>query len=309
MENAPHIPVMLNEVIKYLSPKNGEIYVDGTFGAGGYTKAILDSADCNVCSIDCDPNVIPKADILKKEYKERFRFLQGKFGQMDKLLEKEGISGVDGVVLDIGVSSMQVDEAERGFSFMREGPLDMRMNQNGIDAATFVNTTSEKELADTIYRYGGEKKSRYIAKAILNARAEKPIDTTTELAKIVRGAIHGKKEKIDQATRTFQAIRIWINDELGELERALKAALKILNPGGRLIVVSFHSLEDSIIKSFFNEKSGKNSGFSRHVIVIEDEKKKMDLKLLSRKAVKPSDDEVNKNPRSRSAKLRAAEKI
>ncbi len=305
----PHTPVLLKEVLQYLSPTDGEIYVDGTFGAGGYTKAILDSANCNVYAIDCDPNVLPTANKLAEEYKGRFNFLQGKFSRMADLLEQEGIKGVNGVVLDIGISSMQVDEAERGFSFMREGPLDMRMSQDGMDAATFINNAEEKELANTIYRYGGEKKSRYIAKAILQAREKSPISTTTEFAKIVRDAIHGKKEKIDQATRTFQAIRIWVNDELGELSRALEAAMKILLPGGRLVVVSFHSLEDSIIKEFLNEKSGKNDGVSRHVLVFHNEKPKLDFELITRKVVIPSEEETNNNPRARSAKLRAAKRI
>lgn len=309
MQNKPHIPVMLNEVISYIDPRDGEICVDGTFGAGGYTQAILNAAKCNVYAIDCDPNVLPTADNLKREYKNRFKFLQGKFSQMAELLEKEGINGVNGVVLDIGVSSMQVDEAIRGFSFMREGPLDMRMSGDGIDAATFVNNAEEKELADTIYRYGGEKKSRYIAKAVVQAREKKPITTTTEFAEIVRGAIHGKKEKIDQATRTFQAIRIWVNDELGELKRALEAAMKILVPGGKLVIVSFHSLEDSIIKDFLNEKSGKTGGVSRHVLVFESEKPKRIFELLTRKVVVPSEIEIENNPRARSAKLRAARKV
>ena len=300
---------MLNEVIEHLSPQDGEIYVDGTFGAGGYTRAILNAADCKIYSVDCDPNVAPTAENFKKEYKDRFNFLHGKFSQMATMLEEKNISKVNGIVLDIGISSMQVDEAERGFSFMREGPLDMRMSAQGIDAAGFINSAAEKELADTIYRYGGEKKSRYIAKAILQAREKKPITTTTEFAEIVRGAIHGKKEKIDQATRTFQAIRIWINDELGELERVLAAAEKLLLPGGRLVVVSFHSLEDSIIKEFLNEKSGKTGGVSRHLVALEIEKTKPVFELLTRKVVVPSGTERENNPRARSAKLRAAKKI
>jgi len=303
-----HIPVLLNEVVEYLNPKDGEIYVDGTFGAGGYAREILNKADCSIYSIDCDPNVKQTAEAFEKEYKNRFKFLQGKFSQMADLLENEGVKGVNGVVLDIGVSSMQVDEAIRGFSFMREGPLDMRMSGQGVDAAGFINSAEEKELADTIYRYGGEKKSRYIAKAILQAREKKPITTTLEFAQIVRGAIHGKKEKIDPATRTFQAIRIWVNDELGELERALEAATKILLPEGRLVIVTFHSLEDSIVKDFLNEKSGKTGGVSRHILVLENEKIKPKYDLLTRKVVIPSETEIDGNPRARSAKLRAARK-
>lgn len=304
-----HIPVLLKEVLQYLEPKDGETYIDGTFGAGGYTKAILDSADCQVYSIDCDPNVKPTAEKLKEIYKERFTFLSGKFGQMAKLVEECGVSKVNGIVLDIGISSMQVDQAERGFSFMKDGPLDMRMSGEGIDAASFVNNAGEKEIANVIYNYGGEKKSRYIAKAILQARLKAPIRTTAEFAKIVRDSIYGKKEKIDPATRTFQAIRIWVNDELGELKRALDSAMKILAPGGRLVVVTFHSLEDSIVKEFFNEKSGKNAGVSRHILVFENEKSKAEMELLTRKVVVPSEEELENNVRARSAKLRAAVKI
>lgn len=309
MENSPHIPVLLNEVLEYLKPQDGEVYVDGTFGAGGYTKAILDAANCKVFAIDCDPNVAKTAANLTREYKGRFGFLSGKFGNMAMLLNEAGIQKVNGIVLDIGVSSMQLDEAERGFSFMREGPLDMRMSAQGMDAATFINNATEKELANTIYRYGGEKKSRYIAKAILQARQKEPITTTSVFANIVRDAIHGKKEKIDPATRTFQAIRIFINDELGELERALDAAESLLAPGGRLVVVTFHSLEDSIVKEFLNEKSGRNKGVSRHVLVIEKNQPDTSFELLTRKVVIPSDKETEGNPRARSAKLRAARKI
>ena len=309
MHNIKHIPVLLDEVIHYLTPKDGEIYIDGTFGAGGYTKAILNAADCSVYAIDCDPGVRPTAQLFDQEYKDRFKFLHGRFSQMAELLEQEGIAGVNGVVLDIGVSSMQLDEANRGFSFMRDGPLDMRMSSQGGDAAGFINNAEEKVLADVIYRYGGEKKSRYIAKAIVEARTKKPIVTTLEFAQIVRGAIHGKREKIDQATRTFQAIRIWVNDELGELQRALHAATKVLIPGGRMVVVSFHSLEDSIVKSFIYEKSGKTDGISRHILVSEVARPNPVYELLARKAVVPSEDEITKNPRARSAKLRAVRKM
>lgn len=304
-----HIPVLLNEVIEYLNPQDGEVYVDGTFGAGGYTKAILDKANCKVFGIDCDPNVAPTAEKLDAEYKGRFDFLSGKFSNMAMLLENAGVEKVNGIVLDIGVSSMQVDEAGRGFSFMREGPLDMRMSTEGQSAADFVNSATEKELANTIYRYGGEKKSRYIAKAILQAREKEPITTTSVFAKIVRDAIHGKPEKIDPATRTFQAIRIYINDELGELERALKSAEKLLLPGGRLVVVTFHSLEDSILKEFLNEKSGKNMGVSRHLLAFDNTKPNLTFELLTRKVVVPSEEEVDRNVRARSAKLRAAKRI
>lgn len=305
----PHLPVLLKEVLQYMTPKDGEVYVDGTFGAGGYTKAILDAANCKVYAIDCDPNVAIHAEKIAAEYKDRFKLLPGKFSHMAELLSAEGVERVNGVVLDIGISSMQVDQAERGFSFMREGPLDMRMNGEGMDAASFINNASEAELADVLYNFGGEKKSRYIAKAVLQARVKAPISTTTEFAEIVRSAVRGKKGNIDPATRSFQAVRIWINDELGELERALCAAKKILAPSGRLVVVSFHSLEDSIIKNFFNSGSGKQEGLSRHMPVIATETQKPEIELITRKVVIPTDEEVENNPRARSAKLRAARKM
>lgn len=305
----PHIPVLLNEVLKYLSPVDGGVYLDGTFGAGGYSKGILESADCKLYAIDCDPNVLPHADKLKEKYGNRFKFLQGKFSHMAELLKKEGVEKLNGVVLDIGISSMQVDEAERGFSFMREGPLDMRMNGQGADAASLINNASESELANIIYRYGGEKKSRYVAKAIVEARKKAPISTTTEFAEIVRGAIRGKPDGIDSATRTFQAIRIWVNDELGELSRALSAAKELLAPGGKLVLVTFHSLEDSIVKEFFNSCSGKAEGLSRHMPEIAASKVSPELEVVTRKVVIPSDDEIKRNPRARSAKLRAAQRL
>jgi 16S rRNA (cytosine1402-N4)-methyltransferase len=305
----PHISVMLDEMLEYLSPKDGEVYVDGTFGAGGYSKAILKAANCKVYAIDRDPTVIKIADELKKEFPGRVELLVGKFSDMQRLLAEAGVSKIDGVVLDIGVSSMQIDEAERGFSFMREGPLDMRMSGEGVDAAYVVNNTGEKELADIIYKYGDEKMSRRVAKAIVDAREQEPITTTKKLAEIIRSVVRGGKDKIDPATRTFQALRIWVNDELGELRGALGAAENVLAPNGRLVVITFHSLEDSIVKDFFNEKSGKTEGVSRHVPVIESNIKAVSFKILTKKALAPTDGEVAVNVRSRSAKLRAASKL
>jgi 16S rRNA (cytosine1402-N4)-methyltransferase len=305
----PHISVMLDEMLQYISPKDGEVYVDGTFGAGGYSKAILQAANCKVYAIDRDPNVKKLAEELEAEFPGRVELLVGKFSDMKNLLAKAGISKVDGVVLDIGVSSMQIDEAARGFSFMREGPLDMRMSGEGMDAAYLVNNTGEKELADIIYRYGGEKKSRRVAKAIVDARAAEPITTTKKLAEIIRSVVRGGKDKIDPATRTFQALRIWVNDELGELKSALGAAENVLAPNGRLVVITFHSLEDSIVKDFFNEKSGKTEGISRHIPIMETNIKSAAFKILTKKALKPSDEEIAVNVRSRSAKLRAASKL
>ena len=309
MQTSPHYPVMLPEVLQYMEPKDGEVYVDGTFGAGGYTRALLESADCKVYAIDRDPHVKVTAEKLAKEFPGRIELLCGNFGDMHHLLKTHGVEQVDGIVLDVGVSSMQLDQGERGFSFMKDGPLDMRMSCEGQTAADFVNQASEKELANVIYRYGGEKRSRHVARAIVTARVNEPVETTGQLARIVRSVVRSSpKEKIDPATRTFQAIRIWINDELGELENALKAAEELLSDEGRLIVVSFHSLEDSIVKQFLNEKSGRNQGVSRHMVWQAQVAPTAAFELLIKKPVTPSEKELDENIRSRSAKLRAAKR-
>ncbi len=303
-EKRPHIPVMLNEVLQTLSPTDNETYIDGTFGAGGYTSAILDHAQCNVIAIDRDPSVKPTVQSLEKKYGNRFSFLEGCFGDMDTLLAKTDHVSVDGVVLDIGVSSMQIDQAERGFSFRFDGPLDMRMSANGEDAQTFIDTAHEEVIADVIYKYGEERLSRRIAKAIVERRKEKAITTTLELAEIVRSVYPKTYHKIDPATRTFQALRIYINDELGELERGLEAAEKILKSGGRLVVVTFHSLEDSIVKDFLKKRTDAKKAVNKYR--ADTEESDASFKLIERKALQASDAESKINPRSRSAKLRVA---
>lgn len=301
----PHASVMLHEMLAALNPQGGEQIVDGTFGAGGYTKAILEQADCRVFAIDRDSHVHQFADALKAQYGERFVFLSGSFGQMLQLLAAQGVERVDGIVLDIGVSSMQIDEAERGFSFKKDGPLDMRMAQQGMTAAELVNQASESELADIIHHYGEEKAARRIAKAIVQARAQAPIETTHQLAALVAKVVGRGKGKIDPATRTFQALRIHVNDELGELVRALEAAEQLLAPGGRLVVVTFHSLEDRIVKRFFQSRTGGlEESVSRHVPLTKQNAVAHSFALDMRKAVKASDDEAAVNPRARSAKLR-----
>ncbi len=307
-----HYPVMLNEVLENLAPVDGGVYVDGTFGAGGYSQAILDSADCIVVAIDRDATVMPRVEELKKIYGERFVFVSGCFGNAQESVRNAGFEFVDGFVVDIGVSSMQIDQADRGFSFRNDGPLDMRMDSSvGETAADIVNTYEEEDLANLIYRYGEERKSRRVAKRIVEHRAEEKIQTTAALADIIRGAIpRSPKDKIDPATRSFQALRIAVNDELGELERGLDCAQEILKDSGRLVVVSFHSLEDSIVKAFMYEKSGRNTGSgSRHLPMVMEEPETPVFKLLSRKAIVPSDKEVDENARSRSAKLRAAMRV
>ena len=251
MSDARHIPVLMREVVDALQPRDGGRYVDGTFGAGGYTTAMLDRADCQVIAIDRDPDAIGAGRALAERYAPRLRLIEGRFGDMADLLSAEGVDDVDGVALDLGVSSMQFDQADRGFSFRASGPLDMRMEKNGPSAADLVNDADEAELADIIFRYGEERRSRRVARAIVEARKTKRIETTGELAEIVRRAVGPQgRDESDPATRTFQALRIAVNDELGELERGLAAAEQVLAPGGRLAVVSFHSLEDRAVKEF-----------------------------------------------------------
>ena len=298
-----HFPVMLPEVLQALAPADGKTYVDATFGNGGYSEAILKAADCKVIALDRDPNVLPRAQEFQKKYGSRFEFRTGRFGDFAELVTE----AIDGAVFDIGVSSMQLDNAERGFSFAKDAPLDMRMSCTGISAADIVNTMPEKELADLIYKYGEEKKSRQIAARIVKARAIRPIETTKQLADLIYGVIHKTPNAIDPATRTFQALRIAVNNELTELENGLKAATARLNPKGRLVVVTFHSLEDRIVKNFFKENAGANV----HVSKYAKEAPKLDESVIfaqTSKVICASEEEIELNPRSRSAKLRWAQK-
>lgn len=308
--NAPHVPVLLAEVLEALAVRAGGVYVDGTFGAGGYTRAILEAADCTVVAIDRDPEAQMRAEPLKQAFPGRFTLLSGRFGDMATLLPAHGFTApVDGVALDIGVSSMQIDEAERGFSFAKDGPLDMRMEKAGRSAADVVNEADEAELADIIHFYGEERYARRVARAIVEARAEKPFERTLELAEVVRRVVRKGKDGIDPATRTFQGLRIAVNDELGELERGLAGAEAILAPGGRLAVVTFHSLEDRVAKRFIRERSGRTGGVSRHVPVDVAASGPAPTFLdVSRKAIAPGPEECRANPRARSAKLRVAER-
>ncbi|MCP1334945.1 16S rRNA (cytosine(1402)-N(4))-methyltransferase RsmH [Futiania mangrovi] len=308
MSARPHVPVLLNEVLEVLAPAAGEVHVDGTFGAGGYTRAILQAAPCVVWGVDRDPRAAREAEVLAGEARERFRFVAGRFGEMDGLLRAEGVEAVDGVVLDIGVSSMQIDEAERGFSFMKDGPLDMRMSGEGESAADVVNTYPEGSLARIIAVYGEERAARRVARAIARARERQPLATTGALADVVAAALGGVRgDRIHPATRTFQALRIHVNDELGELVRGLFAAESLLAPGGRLVVVTFHSLEDRIVKRFFQERGGLTGGGSRHMPEVQGAQPT--FRVLSRKAVEADEAEVAANPRARSAKLRAGVRL
>lgn len=299
---APHIPVLLGAVLGAVDPKSGGIYVDGTFGAGGYTKAMLDAADCRVVAIDRDPTAIAAGADLVGEYQGRLHLVEGRFSELDEIARKCGFETVDGVVLDIGVSSMQLDRAERGFSFNRDGPLDMRMGGVGPTAADIVNAMEEVDLANLIYRFGEERRSRAVARAIVARRETKPFTRTLDLADIAGRAVGGKPTRIHPATRTFQALRIFVNAELDELARALAAAERILRPGGALAVVTFHSLEDRIAKRFFAERSGRGGG-SRHR--PEPVAVPPSFTLLARGAATADPDEIAANPRARSARLRA----
>lgn len=302
--DSPHIPVMLREVLAALAPVAGETYIDGTLGAGGYTRAILGAADCHVVAIDRDETAHDRAKIWAESFGDRLTLVHNTFGNVRDCTA----SPVDGFVLDIGVSSMQIDQAERGFSFRFDGPLDMRMDQgSGHSAADLVNTMDETDLANLIYTYGDERQSRRIAHAIVEARAKADIISTGQLASIIRSVVPRKnKDDIDPATRSFQALRIAVNDELGELERALAASEHVLAAGGRLVVVTFHSLEDRIVKNFLKERSGDVPSPSRHLPILAAPAHAPSFTLPSRKPVEAQDDEIAVNPRSRSARLRCA---
>jgi 16S rRNA (cytosine1402-N4)-methyltransferase len=295
-----HTPVLLPEVIKALDPKNGERYIDGTFGAGGYTRAILNAANCNVLGLDQDPNVQVDVDDVSRQFKSRFAFRQIAFSRMEDALDGQL---VDGVVLDIGVSSMQLDQAGRGFSFMRDGPLDMRMSRSGPTAADAVKYLETNELAQIFKVYGDEKRAKRCADFIVRARQEQTITTTQQLSDILSRAL-GRQGKHHPATRVFQALRIYINDELGELYRALIAAEKVLRPGGRIVVVSFHSLEDRIVKSFLRSRSEMDRAGSRHAPPQELKNASLSFLVPKRSGVKADKAETTANPRARSARLR-----
>lgn len=295
-QQGPHVPVLLAEVLEALAPLDGARILDGTFGAGGYSRALLE-AGASVVALDRDPNVLPFAEKLRAEFPDRFTFVPGTFSRLDELAG----GPVDGVVLDIGVSSMQLDEAERGFSFMREGPLDMRMSSEGVSAADLVNTLEEAELANLLFAFGEERKSRRIAHGLVMARGTRPITTTTELARLIERSIGRKPGEAHPATRSFQALRIAVNGELDELVEALFASERLLAPGGRLAVVTFHSLEDRIVKRFFAPEKSEPTQ-SRHLPQIA--RAPLGWEQVG-KAVKASAAETDRNPRSRSATLRS----
>lgn len=299
---ARHIPVLVHQVADYLNIRDGNLIIDGTFGAGGYTREILSRANCRVIGIDRDQTAIALGAGLVEAMAGRLTLVEDAFSALG---EVAGDAQADGVVLDLGVSSMQLDTAERGFSFRLDGPLDMRMAQEGPTAAEVVAHAGERDLANIIFLLGEERHSRGVARAIVRARGEAPITTTRALADIVSRVVRGKPGEIHPATRTFQALRLFVNDELGELARALSAAERALKPGGRLVVVSFHSLEDRIVKTFLAERSGTRAG-SRHLPEAKSEP--ATFTTLTKKPVMADETETASNPRARSAKLRAGER-
>jgi len=301
-DDRPHIPVLLRPLLKAVAPVHG-LWLDGTFGAGGYTRGLLEAGADRVIGVDRDPAVFEMARDWAADYGDRLVLVEGTFSQLDTYSDEP----LDGVVLDLGVSSMQLDQAERGFSFMQEGPLDMRMSQSGPSAADLVNTADEKDLADILYHYGEERASRRIARAIVEARKTEPFETTGQLVAVIERCLpRPKPGQSHPATRSFQAIRIAVNDELGELVAGLIAAERALKPGGKLAVVTFHSIEDRIVKRFLQARSGGGGRGSRYAPEIEREEPQ--FRLLSRRAIGPDEQELEENPRARSAKLRVAER-
>ncbi|MGV9008765.1 16S rRNA (cytosine(1402)-N(4))-methyltransferase RsmH [Brevundimonas sp.] len=302
---APHAPVLLDEVIEALAPRAGDVIIDATFGAGGYTRAIL-ATGAAVIALDRDPTVQPHADAVANDYPGRFQLVRTPFSGLAEAFAGTGEARLDGVVFDIGVSSMQLDQAERGFSFMRDGPLDMRMSDEGETAADIVNTWDHGPMAHIFKLYGDERQSGRVATAILRRRVEQPFERTLDLAAVVEKALGGRRgAPIHPATRVFQALRIAVNDELGELRAGLEAAEAALAPGGRLAVVTFHSLEDRIVKAFLTERTGNAPGGSRHAPVAIDTRKPS-FALTFKGAREAGEAELATNPRARSAKLRAA---
>lgn len=304
MSAGSHLPVLVNEVVAGLAPKANETYVDATFGRGGYSRAILEAANCKVIGIDRDPEAVAVGREFEARYPDRFQILEGPFSEMDVLLKDAQVTQVDGIAFDLGVSSPQLDDAARGFSFRNDGPLDMRMSKTGKTAADIVNQAPEAELANIIYNYGEERASRRIAKAIVEQRKTQKFTRTLELAQLIEKIVP-RRDETHPATKTFQALRIAVNGELDELQQGLQLSEQVLADQGRLAVVTFHSLEDRIVKNFLREKAGRVARGSRHKPEINVQQQAV-FTLTKTKAIAPTVEEARRNPRARSAKLRVA---
>lgn len=304
---ARHIPVLARRVVDWLAVRDGGVYLDATFGAGGYTQAILETPGARVIGIDRDEGAIAAGAALVEQAQGRLLLAEGRFSNLETLVAHHGVAAVDGVVFDLGVSSMQLDQAERGFSFRLEGPLDMRMGREGSGAANVVSHASERDLAAIIATLGEERHARAVARAIVKARDQRAIDSTQALAEIVARVVHAREGAIHPATRTFQALRIFVNEELTELAQGLVAAERVLKPAGRLVVVAFHSLEDRIVKQFFARRGGRGRAASR-LLPGEPAPPPATFRLAGGQPVTPGEAELAANPRARSAKLRFAER-
>lgn len=309
MTEYSHISVLRDEAVAALQLADGGVYLDGTFGGGGYSRSILEAASCCLYAIDRDPDAVARAEKMATDYPGRFEIMPGRISELSDMMAARGVAALDGAVFDLGLSSYQIDDPARGFSFRQDGPLDMRMGRNGRDAAAIVNLCVESELADILYKYGDEKAARRIAKAIVERRTVQKFATTADLASVIRSVVRPDKSGIDPATRSFQALRIAVNEELTDIEEALEQAAALLNPGGRLVVVSFHSLEDRIVKHFFAGCAGRLPSASRHDPAGLRPVEAPRFKLITKSPILPGADEVRANPRARSAKLRAMERI
>jgi len=310
MKSIIHEPVMLEEAIKALNIRKNFIYVDATFGLGGYTKKILKDYSCSVIAIDRDPDVERFSKLLKKTYKNRFDFVLGTFGKIKKILEEQRVNTITGgIVADLGISNLQIEKSKRGFSIKNNGPLDMRMSKKGLSADHIVNFFKETDLSEILWKYGEEYKSKKIAKFIVSERKKKKIATTHELANLVKRAKpHKLPYRIHPATKTFQALRIFINNEIEEIQTLINASIDFLAPGARLVIITFHSLEDRLVKNIFNRLCGKNQTTNRHLpsrLNFNSPK----FKRLNKAFYLPTEEEILKNPKARSAKLRVIERI
>ena len=309
MTGYSHLPVLLNEAVNALQPVAGGVYLDGTFGGGGYARSILTSTACRLYAIDRDPAAVARAQAMVAEFPARFEIMSGRISDLTRLLAAHEVLELDGAVFDLGLSSYQIDDPERGFSFRQDGPLDMRMGQAGQSAADIVNFCPEFDLADILFRYGDEKASRRVARAIIERRVVQKFTTTADLAGVIRSVVRADKSGIDPATRSFQALRIAVNEELADIAVALEQASLLIRPNGRLVVVSFHSLEDRIVKHFFASCAGRAAGASRHDPAGLKPVSAPRFKLVTKAAVVPTAHEIRVNPRARSAKLRVIERL